>query len=129
MYICSLLCKPGTLDKSKVQGKILVCVRGQTDRVDKGRQALLAGAVGMILCNDESGGNEIIADLHVLPASHLTFKDCKNVFAYINSTKYIYLPPLCVYLFLTMFFAFFVFLSLQGYGYSLCAIPSFLLRS
>ncbi|CAO2816643.1 unnamed protein product [Amaranthus hypochondriacus] len=83
----ALLCKPGTLDKTKVQGKILVCVRGQTDRVDKGRQALLAGAVGMILCNDESSANDIVADLHVLPASHLTFKDCKNVFAYLNSTK------------------------------------------
>ena len=103
MYICSLLCKPDTLDKTKVQGKILVCVRGQTDRVDKGKQALLAGAVGMILCNDESSGNDIVADLHVLPASHLTFKDCKNVFAYLNSTKYVTLSPLCAYLFDNVF--------------------------
>lgn len=53
----------------------------------------------MILCNDESSANDIVADLHVLPASHLTFKDCKNVFAYLNSTKYVTLSPLCAYLF------------------------------
>lgn len=82
-----MLCKPNTLDDKKVKGKILACLRGDTSRVDKGEQALLAGAVGMILCNDESSGNEIITDLHVLPASHIDYKDGVVVFAFINSTK------------------------------------------
>ncbi|PRQ52436.1 putative tripeptidyl-peptidase II [Rosa chinensis] len=84
----ALLCKAGTLDPEKVKGKILACLRGDNARVDKGEQALLAGAVGMILANSEVNGNEIISDPHVLPASHINFTDGSLVFAYINSTKY-----------------------------------------
>ncbi|XP_059667215.1 subtilisin-like protease SBT5.4 [Cornus florida] len=83
----AILCKPGTLDTEKVKGKILACLRGDNARVDKGQQASLAGAVGMILCNDEASGNEIIADAHVLPASHVNYTDGVAVFSYINSTK------------------------------------------
>ncbi|KAK4398803.1 Subtilisin-like protease SBT5.4 [Sesamum angolense] len=36
--------------------------------VEKGQEAYRAGAAGMILCNDEESGNEIIADPHILPA-------------------------------------------------------------
>ena len=82
-----MLCKPKTLDHSKVKGKILVCLRGDTARVDKGEQAALAGAVGMILCNDELSGFETIADPHVLPASHINYNDGQAVFSYIKSTK------------------------------------------
>ncbi|KAA8519247.1 hypothetical protein F0562_013503 [Nyssa sinensis] len=83
----AMLCQGGTLDPEKVKGKILACLRGENSRVDKGQQAALAGAVGMILCNDESSGNEIIADPHVLPASHINYTDGLAVFAYINSTN------------------------------------------
>ncbi|KAL6137073.1 hypothetical protein ACLB2K_062368 [Fragaria x ananassa] len=83
----ALLCKAGTLDPEKVKGKILACLRGDNARVDKGGQALLAGAVGMILANDEVNGNEIISDPHVLPAAHINFTDGALVFAYINATK------------------------------------------
>uniref|UniRef100_A0A0A0K313 Subtilisin-like protease SBT5.3 n=2 Tax=Cucumis sativus TaxID=3659 RepID=A0A0A0K313_CUCSA len=82
------LCKAGTLNPMKAKGKILVCLRGDNARVDKGEQALLAGAAGMILANNELSGNEILADPHVLPASHINFTDGSAVFAYINSTKY-----------------------------------------
>ncbi|KAE8708326.1 Subtilisin-like protein protease [Hibiscus syriacus] len=83
----AILCQAGSLDPKKVKGKILVCLRGENARTDKGRQALLAGAVGMILANDEKSGNEIIADPHLLPATHLNFTDGLTVYAYINSTK------------------------------------------
>ncbi|KAF7142715.1 hypothetical protein RHSIM_Rhsim05G0181600 [Rhododendron simsii] len=83
----AMLCKEGTLDPKKVKGKILVCLRGDNPRVEKGMLAALAGAVGMILCNDESDGNEIIADPHYLPASHINYTDGLVVYAYINSTK------------------------------------------
>ncbi|XP_042500243.1 subtilisin-like protease SBT5.4 [Macadamia integrifolia] len=82
----ALLCEPGTLDPKKVKGTILVCLRGINARVDKGEQALVAGAVGMILTNDDLSGNEVIADAHLLPASHITYNDSLTVFAYINST-------------------------------------------
>ncbi|CAK7331058.1 unnamed protein product [Dovyalis caffra] len=84
----ALLCKPGSLDHEKAKGKILVCLRGETGRMDKGYQAALVGATGMILCNDKASGNEIIADLHVLPASEITYTDGLAVFAYINSTDH-----------------------------------------
>nr|GEW04939.1 subtilisin-like protease SBT5.4 [Tanacetum cinerariifolium] len=81
------LCKEGSLDPKKVQGKIVVCIRGDNARVDKSAQAAHAGAAGMILCNDLAGGNEIIADPHILPTTHLAYADCLRLFAYLNSTK------------------------------------------
>ncbi|KAI4311838.1 hypothetical protein MLD38_036701 [Melastoma candidum] len=81
------LCFPETLDPEKAKGKIVACLRGITARVDKGRQAAQAGAAGMILCNDEDSGNEIIADPHLLPAAHITYKDGLTVFNYINNSK------------------------------------------
>ncbi|XP_030486733.1 subtilisin-like protease SBT5.4 [Cannabis sativa] len=83
----AILCKPGTLDPTKVKGKIVACLRGETPRVDKGQQVALAGGVGLILCNDHLSGNELIADAHFLPASQITFKDGQSVFSYINSTS------------------------------------------
>lgn len=83
----SLKCEDGTLDPKKAKGKILVCLRGVNARVDKGQQALLAGAVGMVLSNDEDTGNEILADAHVLPATHINFSDGVSLYRYINSTK------------------------------------------
>ncbi|XP_074374645.1 subtilisin-like protease SBT5.3 [Apium graveolens] len=89
------LCKSGALDPAKVKGKIIFCLRGDNARVDKGRQALLAGAVAMILGNNEASGDEIIADPHVLPASHITYSEGLAVFRYINTTKspFAYLTP------------------------------------
>ena len=87
-FLCSLLCKPRSLHLKSAKGKILVCLRGDNGRTDKGQQAVLAGAAGMILVNDKDSGNEIIADAHLLPASHLTYTDGKLVFDYLNSTKY-----------------------------------------
>uniref|UniRef100_A0A5B7BTQ3 Putative subtilisin-like protease SBT5.3 n=1 Tax=Davidia involucrata TaxID=16924 RepID=A0A5B7BTQ3_DAVIN len=83
----ALLCKAGTLDPKKVKGKILVCLRGDNARVDKGQQAALAGAVGMVLANNELSGNEIIADPHVLPASQINYSDGVAIFNYVNSTR------------------------------------------
>ncbi|KAL6990589.1 hypothetical protein U1Q18_008706 [Sarracenia purpurea var. burkii] len=82
-----LLCYKGTLDPQKVRGKILVCLRGVSPRVEKGQVAALAGAAGMILCNDEADGNDIIADPHALPTSHINYTDGLALFAYMNSTK------------------------------------------
>ncbi|WP_369334064.1 PA domain-containing protein, partial [Vibrio vulnificus] len=70
---CSLLCKAGALDPAKAKGKILVCLRGINARVDKGQQCSLVDAVGMILANNQDSGNEILADAHVLPASHVNY--------------------------------------------------------
>lgn len=84
---CRSVCKEGSLDPKKVKGKILVCLRGDTARVDKGVQASRVGAVGMILVNDEDSGNGVIADPHVLPATNVGFADGSAIFSYINRTK------------------------------------------
>lgn len=55
--------------------------------MDKGQQAALSGAVGMVLANNVLTGNEIIADPHVLPASHINFTNGLSLFSYINSTQ------------------------------------------
>ncbi|KAG4378262.1 hypothetical protein GLYMA_17G004050v4 [Glycine max] len=81
------LCMRGTIDPEKARGKILVCLRGVTARVEKSLVALKAGAAGMILCNDELSGNELIADPHLLPASQINYEDGLAVYAYMNSTK------------------------------------------
>ncbi|XP_061354871.1 subtilisin-like protease SBT5.4 [Gastrolobium bilobum] len=83
----AILCKQGTIDPQKVKGQILVCLRGETARVEKSLVALEAGAAGMILCNDKLSGDELIADPHLLPASQINYEDGLALFAYINSTK------------------------------------------
>ncbi|KAF3975342.1 hypothetical protein CMV_001411 [Castanea mollissima] len=83
----ALQCMPGTLDSRKVKGKILFCLRMNNERTVKGEQAALAGAVGMILANDELNGNDVLAETHLLPASHINFTDGKYAIAYINTTK------------------------------------------
>ena len=65
----------------------MVCLRGDNARVDKGQQAAAVGAAGMVLANDELSGNEIIADPHVLPASHINYTDGLAVFSYIYSSR------------------------------------------
>ncbi|CAI8609740.1 unnamed protein product [Vicia faba] len=81
------ICKEGSLDPQKVKGKILVCLRGDSARVDKGVQASRVGAIGMILANDKDSGNGVIADPHVLPATNVGFADGSAIFNYINRTK------------------------------------------
>ncbi|CAL1352047.1 unnamed protein product [Linum trigynum] len=85
----ALLCKPKTLDPKKAKGKILACLRGDNGRVEKGKIAAMAGAAGMILCNDKINGDaDLTADPHFLPATQIGYKDGVAVFHYINSTKH-----------------------------------------
>ena len=65
----------------------MVCLQGNSSRVDKGVEASRVGAVGMILANDESSGGETIADAHFLPASNVNFKDGNFILKYVNNTK------------------------------------------
>jgi subtilisin family serine protease len=60
------------LDPAKVTGKVVVCDRGVTARVDKGAAVLAAGGAGMILADNGAG---LVADLHVLPAVHVSQAD------------------------------------------------------
>ncbi|XP_072977292.1 subtilisin-like protease SBT5.3 [Typha angustifolia] len=81
------LCLLRSLDPAKVKGKIVFCLRGKNARVAKGEVVHQAGGLGMVLANDEATGNEIIADAHVLPATHISYSDGLALLSYLNSTK------------------------------------------
>ncbi|XP_058112939.1 subtilisin-like protease SBT5.3 [Magnolia sinica] len=81
------LCYIGCLDPKKVKGKIVVCLDGFNAAEEKGEAVHQAGGAGMILANDLAGGNDIMAEAHVLPATHISATDGLAVFGYINSTK------------------------------------------
>ena len=85
--VCRQLCMIGALDPAKAKGKIVVCLRGINPRVAKGEAVKQAGGFGMVLANDVTTGNEIIADVHVLPATHIKYSDGLHLYSYLNSTK------------------------------------------
>ncbi|KAK9292070.1 hypothetical protein L1049_020025 [Liquidambar formosana] len=64
----SSLCLEGTLERNVVAGKIVICDRGISPRVQKGQVVKDAGGVGMILANTDANGEELVADCHLLPA-------------------------------------------------------------
>ncbi|KAK1310801.1 Subtilisin-like protease [Acorus calamus] len=83
------ICLPNSLDSKKVKGKIVVCLRGQNGRVEKGSVVHQAGGIGMILANNEASGDEVISDAHVLPATHITYADGLKVYAYLKINAYL----------------------------------------
>ena len=68
------LCLPGTLDAAAVAGKAVLCKRGKNPRVEKGEVVRDAGGVGMVMYN-ATADEELAADVHVLPAAHVTLAD------------------------------------------------------
>ncbi|EPS65938.1 hypothetical protein M569_08836, partial [Genlisea aurea] len=64
----SNLCLSGSLDPAAVRGKVVLCDRGVSARVEKGAVVREAGGVGMILANTAANGEELVADSHLIPA-------------------------------------------------------------
>ncbi|VFQ64154.1 unnamed protein product [Cuscuta campestris] len=79
------LCVNGSLDPEKVKGKIVLCERGKNSRVQKGSVVKAAGGVGMVLVNTAQVGDELVADAHILPATHVSKKTGDAVKAYLFS--------------------------------------------
>ncbi len=71
------------LDPAKVKGKIVVCDRGVSARVDKSLAVFEAGGVGMILLNPTN--NSLNADFHSVPTVHLQNTDYAAVHAYAST--------------------------------------------
>ncbi|KAK3224739.1 hypothetical protein Dsin_004601 [Dipteronia sinensis] len=83
----SALCGNGSLNGTDVKGKIVLCERGGgIGRIDKGVEVKNAGGAAMILMNDEPNAFSTLTDLHVLPATHVSFADGLKIKSYINST-------------------------------------------
>ena len=68
------------LDPAKVAGKIVVCDRGVTARVNKSLAVQQAGGAGMLLLN--TSVNSLNADFHSVPTVHLQSTDRAAVKAY-----------------------------------------------
>jgi len=68
------------LDPALVAGKIVICQRGVTARVNKSMAVLEAGGVGMILFNSPDAS--LNADLHSVPTVHINSADGLAVKAY-----------------------------------------------
>ena len=68
------------LDPAKVAGRIVVCERGVTARVNKSLAVQQAGGGGMILVN--TGAGSLNADFHTVPTVHLAATDRAAVQAY-----------------------------------------------
>ncbi|CAI0451703.1 unnamed protein product [Linum tenue] len=79
------LCLSDSLVAEKVAGKIVICDRGGSSRVQKGLEVKRAGGVGMILANTELNGEELVADAHLLPSSAVGEKSGDEIKAYAAS--------------------------------------------
>ncbi|OMO81023.1 hypothetical protein COLO4_23810 [Corchorus olitorius] len=83
----SALCAEGSLKGVDVKGKVVLCERGGgIARIAKGQEVKDAGGAAMILMNDEANGFSVEADVHVLPATHVSYAAGLKIKAYINST-------------------------------------------
>jgi subtilisin family serine protease len=88
------------LDPAKVAGKIVVCQRGVTARVNKSLAVQQAGGVGMILFN--SPDSSLNADFHFVPTVHVSLASGTAIKAYaatagatatINAATIVYTAP------------------------------------
>ncbi len=68
------------LDPAKVAGKIVVCDRGLTARVNKSLAVQQAGGLGMVLAN--TSPSSLNADFHTLPTVHVQSTDRAAIYAY-----------------------------------------------
>ncbi|KAK8940340.1 Subtilisin-like protease [Platanthera guangdongensis] len=81
-------CVNGSLDGLDVKGKVVLCDRGGgIERIAMGEVVKAAGGAGMVIANRQSDGQTTIADVHVLPASHIAFFDGLKLKSYINSSQ------------------------------------------
>ncbi len=71
-----------SLDPAKVAGKIVVCTRGTTARVNKSLAVAQAGGVGMILADNGAG---LVAEAHSVPTVHVSFADGIAIKGYVGA--------------------------------------------
>jgi hypothetical protein len=75
-------CFANTLDATLAAGKIVVCDRGVSARVDKSAEVKRVGGSGMVLVNVSAAANSLVADFHSVPAVHLLLSERASIYAY-----------------------------------------------
>ncbi|MFC7495384.1 MULTISPECIES: S8 family serine peptidase [unclassified Nocardioides] len=76
------ICGPDSLDDAKVEGRIVVCLRGIYDRVAKSDEVKRAGGVAMILVNPSP--NSLDADFHAVPTVHISDTEGTRLYKYLG---------------------------------------------
>lgn len=79
-------CLNGSLPRAGVAKKIVVCDRGTTGRASKGEVVKESGGAAMILANAAINGDEDSVDVHVLPATQISYADSLRLKRYLHST-------------------------------------------
>ena len=78
-------CFAGALDAAGAAGKIVVCDRGVSARVDKSAEVKRAGGAGMVLLNTSAAANGLVADFHSVPSIHLPLAERASIYAYVQA--------------------------------------------
>ncbi|MEO5687311.1 MAG: S8 family serine peptidase [Burkholderiaceae bacterium] len=68
-----------TLDPALVAGKVVICSRGTSARVNKSLAVLQAGGVGMVLADNGAG---LVSEVHSVPTVHVSAADGTAIKAY-----------------------------------------------
>lgn len=79
-------CLDNTLQPNKARGKIVICMRGQGERLKKGLEVQRAGGVGFILGNNKMYGKDVPSDPHFIPATGVSYENALKLIHYVNST-------------------------------------------
>lgn len=66
-------------------GKIVVCDRGTSARVDKAVAVADKGAAGYVLANDVTNGDSLTGDAYVIPGVHISYTDGAALKAWLAS--------------------------------------------
>lgn len=80
-------CSDGSLSRINVKGKVVLChTGGANSSIEKGATVKMAGAIAMILMNNEKQGFTTEAGAHVLPASQVSYSDGLKIASYVKSS-------------------------------------------
>ena len=82
----SAICEPGKLDRTKVEGKIVLCIRGVVGRLEKSKAVFEAGGVGMVMYNETDVDN-LFTDNHWVPSVHVDNTPGLAIKAYIHAAS------------------------------------------
>lgn len=83
-----MLCYYGSLDPEKVKEKIVVCLKGDNAKIEKGEEVIRAGGAAMILVNSEYSDDMVTADPQDLPQTNIDSKGGRKLFSYMKHARY-----------------------------------------
>ena len=78
------LCLAGSIDPDEVDGKIVVCERGVSARINKAQVVSALGGLGVVLVNDAGNGTSLNTEFHVIPTVHVSFDDGQPIIDYVG---------------------------------------------